>query len=524
MGSSPPVHPRSRGEHAPIPEHTLPNLGSSPLARGTRRKVRRAGRRQRFIPARAGNTNSTAVHPSGNPVHPRSRGEHVSALAADPSSFGSSPLARGTREGWLPATDPSRFIPARAGNTDLRPRSRAPPPVHPRSRGEHSIWLRSAATSTGSSPLARGTRDREYAGDRHRRFIPARAGNTASTASLPSWTTVHPRSRGEHYPRVTSHGLADGSSPLARGTLLQRLPERRRHRFIPARAGNTPGAAAKSSGRAVHPRSRGEHLGYHLQAMPQTGSSPLARGTHPRRDTRGQLPRFIPARAGNTSSVPGPPRSPTVHPRSRGEHSSRAARMAGDTGSSPLARGTRHPHRLVRRGDRFIPARAGNTSCSSAGSAPAAVHPRSRGEHSGDRRSNSWTTGSSPLARGTLPPVRGALVHPRFIPARAGNTGRRHAGGLQVTVHPRSRGEHPRAVPQRRRRVGSSPLARGTPRDQPRRDPEPRFIPARAGNTPCSGSRRGRRPVHPRSRGEHQAEQIDAGLDDGSSPLARGTR
>ena len=88
------------------------------------------------------------------------------------------------------------------------------------------------------------------------------------------------------------------------------------------------------------PRSRGEHRPGALSGFPGRGSSPLARGTpRLRRGTSGPV-RFIPARAGNTGSEKSSPTPPTVHPRSRGEHS------MGDTGrwpvfgSSPLARGT----------------------------------------------------------------------------------------------------------------------------------------------------------------------------------------
>ncbi len=50
------------------------------------------------------------------------------------------------------------------------------------------------------------------------RFIPARAGNT--NVSSASWYTisVYPRSRGEHVSCVSRVSLKNGLSPLARGT------------------------------------------------------------------------------------------------------------------------------------------------------------------------------------------------------------------------------------------------------------------------------------------------------------------
>ena len=193
--------------------------GSSPLARGTRRYQREARVRGRFIPARAGNTPGSASRPTPPPVHPRSRGEHPNPPKPIATIDGSSPLARGTRV-WLGvAVGGSRFIPARAGNTDVGRRGRRHQAVHPRSRGEHGGELWRQVGMAGSSPLARGTPTRRTRQDGDGRFIPARAGNTPPA-------------------RLGKRGDS-GSSPLARGTL--RPPQMLGHvrRFIPARAGNT---------------------------------------------------------------------------------------------------------------------------------------------------------------------------------------------------------------------------------------------------------------------------------------------
>ena len=214
-------------------------------------------------------------------------------------------------------------------------------------------------------------------------------------------------------------------------------------RFIPARAGNTRGLAPKAPRPPVHPRSRGEH---HLQqvVMPRVnGSSPLARGTRP--DLRRDLPagRFIPARAGNTTRITGRSMYSPVHPRSRGEHAVPVPVGLAPFGSSPLARGTLPRLWRQRHPDRFIPARAGNTSTRARAIVSAAVHPRSRGEHSQHETLDDGSYGSSPLARGT-PHLPAARLHQRrFIPARAGNTTAPARSADPGTVHPRSRGEHP---------------------------------------------------------------------------------
>ena len=295
---------------------------------------------------------------------------------------------------------------------------------------------------SGSSPLARGTRPRCRSGHRITRFIPARAGNTTPPQARDGVSPVHPRSRGEHADRVASQYLRGGSSPLARGTHDAVPKGGNDRRFIPARAGNTSAFRRSGAPAPVHPRSRGEHPAGVRRAGGVTGSSPLARGTHGgegRADGRG---RFIPARAGNTHQTARQRGWPTVHPRSRGEHSMPDSPASAAIGSSPLARGTLDRLLCDRVTGRFIPARAGNTADGGRGGWTGPVHPRSRGEHSPHGCVAGGEDGSSPLARGTLRGARLRHRRARFIPARAGNTRTTGAGAAAVPVHPRSRGEH----------------------------------------------------------------------------------
>ena len=189
------------------------------------------------------------------------------------------------------------------------------------------------------------------------------------------------------------------------------------------------------------------------------------------------------ARAGNTVAPSWPSAYQSVHPRSRGEHGSGLYVLDNNTGSSPLARGTLEFGRDALQEIRFIPARAGNTCPTRRRSRTGSVHPRSRGEHWESKNASPACAGSSPLARGTRQPGSAATCSARFIPARAGNTPPATARRSAPTVHPRSRGEHRTYQPRVCTNDGSSPLARGT-RLRPR-DPliQVRFIPARAGNT-----------------------------------------
>ena len=478
-------------------------IGSSPLARGTLSTLAKPTIPLRFIPARAGNTGWTSRRSSTTAVHPRSRGEHLSIGTGATCAPGSSPLARGTLDAALRHRPGRRFIPARAGNTRQGGPRFSASTVHPRSRGEHWLDLQALVDDCGSSPLARGTPAASIPSSRPHRFIPARAGNTSTAWRASGRPTVHPRSRGEHTLRTQVSSSGAGSSPLARGTPRAEILVGICRRFIPARAGNTGTPCARRARGAVHPRSRGEHLGAQDFAALSSGSSPLARGT-PRRGSACPAPqRFIPARAGNTLNGIHAHHLLPVHPRSRGEHCPPSFSPRGPGGSSPLARGTRPEGAIGSIPARFIPARAGNTRWPRRRCSCCSVHPRSRGEHPEKATRGVPGYGSSPLARGTLQRADGHGVRERFIPARAGNTAGEPLLTTLPSVHPRSRGEHLIAV-------GSD-------------DPPLRFIPARAGNTRLLIPPRSTRTVHPRSRGEHFARIRDRRACHGSSPLARGT-
>ena len=357
----PAVHPRERGEHAPSSSTRSSSAGSSPRARGTHSNTAHQSNQLRFIPASAGNTRACRRCTPRPAVHPRERGEHSPAAHRLRTTSGSSPRARGTRarDALHPAGD--RFIPASAGNTRCRRPAGPLGPVHPRERGEHAVEETQWHRVTGSSPRARGTRDGLHKFLADPRFIPASAGNTPCPTSTSARMAVHPRERGEHImDNITINGLTgssprargtptknscttrpalvhprergehkltwdktatpDGSSPRARGTHPQRNVPVVPVRFIPASAGNTTIRFIAQLSWPVHPRERGEHIVHVDTCSPDFGSSPRARGTHRPSGFISGATRFIPASAGNTGrSRRRSPRRP-VHPRERGEH------------------------------------------------------------------------------------------------------------------------------------------------------------------------------------------------------------
>ena len=231
--------------------------GSSPLARGLRGAWLSASSLRRIIPARAGFTPTRMTSSSPPWDHPRSRGVYLPMSPCRDGGGGSSPLARGLRSSATPSRLGPRIIPARAGFTPGTRRRTGPRPDHPRSRGVYAAVGSRPRAAPGSSPLARGLRKIESHGFILVRIIPARAGFTWSSATLPAQARDHPRSRGVYNAAFQDACQRSGSSPLARGLQRGDLQRRQIAGIIPARAGFTLSLPETWPRRRDHPRSRG---------------------------------------------------------------------------------------------------------------------------------------------------------------------------------------------------------------------------------------------------------------------------
>ena len=130
------VYPRWRGEHARLVGVFREIAGLSPLARGTLQQSETSWLAVRFIPAGAGNTEQQVFQMASRAVYPRWRGELPRRLAQQSRPRGLSPLARGTLEMTKNARRRNRFIPAGAGNSNLVWRFHCWRAVYPRWRGE----------------------------------------------------------------------------------------------------------------------------------------------------------------------------------------------------------------------------------------------------------------------------------------------------------------------------------------------------------------------------------------------------
>ena len=175
-----PDHPRSRGVYGHLTASTVRGRGSSPLARGLRHLDRERPGRRRIIPARAGFTTPGPGASRTEADHPRSRGVYLGGVPRRRISGGSSPLARGLLIGAAHGAPHYRIIPARAGFTHQRHSVSLPSTDHPRSRGVYPRRHSAPVRLAGSSPLARGLRDGREQAESGEGIIPARAGFTPS--------------------------------------------------------------------------------------------------------------------------------------------------------------------------------------------------------------------------------------------------------------------------------------------------------------------------------------------------------
>ena len=295
-------HPRSRGVYPMPTAPTCATTGSSPLARGLRLLRGVDIPVKGIIPARAG---FTTRRPTRSPLcadHPRSRGVYMTTVAPSSARTGSSPLARGLRRRDDGVGRTVRIIPARAGFTVPARRRPCRGRDHPRSRGVYGPSACPAGRASGSSPLARGLPAPVWPAASRAWIIPARAGFTRSSRSPPTRASDHPRSRGVYAPSWGSSTIFPGSSPLARGLRPGAVWACPRPRIIPARAGFTRSRPSRAARAWDHPRSRGVYpRGPGARRCPQ-GSSPLARGLRRGRGARGAGVGIIPARAGFTGA------------------------------------------------------------------------------------------------------------------------------------------------------------------------------------------------------------------------------
>ena len=232
-------------------------------------------------------------------VQPRACGEQLWIDEARGVQCGSAPRVRGT--GGCAAMSPGagRFSPARAGNSVSPRRVDISASVQPRACGEQGFLSRLQVLDVGSAPRVRGTGRLARRDGDHRRFSPARAGNSLQSRRIAPCTAVQPRACGEQYPFGRRNGCDGGSAPRVRGTGAVRLQHVVAVRFSPARAGNSGMESNRAATKSVQPRACGEQIPDAELDAQSRGSAPRVRGTGARMWVTPRAGRFSPARAGN---------------------------------------------------------------------------------------------------------------------------------------------------------------------------------------------------------------------------------
>ncbi len=174
----PPVHLRSRGEHAQRCAKSILGRGSPPLTRRAPVDLPDDGRVLRFTSARAESTRRAAARGGRGPVHLLSRGEHHTGRLLPPDKIGSPPLARRARGAQQHVVGVDRFTSARAESTVPFTSCSSCAAVHLRSRGEHLAHACVAPVRDGSPPLARRAPQLLHRPVLERRFTSAHAEST----------------------------------------------------------------------------------------------------------------------------------------------------------------------------------------------------------------------------------------------------------------------------------------------------------------------------------------------------------
>ena len=230
-------------------------------------------------------------------------------------------------------------------------------------RGENCVHSQFFQGFSGSSPHARGKLVETEQEEAEVGLIPACAGKTHSGKVADLIDEAHPRMRGENHQVAYGVRRVFGSSPHARGKLKFIHKEVADTGLIPACAGKTPRTLCTLCNPTAHPRMRGENAVCGRNLPCGVGSSPHARGKHPGSQRALPAVGLIPACAGKTWKKYYTGDAATAHPRMRGENNDTSRAEMQGRGSSPHARGKLARARRAAFCAGLIPACAGKTAC-----------------------------------------------------------------------------------------------------------------------------------------------------------------
>ena len=437
------VHPRVCGGNSYSAGKAAHHPGTSPRVRGKRHPGARCGAEQRYIPACAGETASSAWWDWPAGVHPRVCGGNCRAKHEPQQKRGTSPRVRGKpMYGGRKECSP-RYIPACAGET-ARPMVRiSVTTVHPRVCGGNFIFCTVRVIQNGTSPRVRGKLWTHLPTVGRERYIPACAGETWLRPTSPRQAGVHPRvCGGNTRPRPSTKG----------GT-----------GYIPACAGETRASHAARRRKTVHPRVCGGNLEVSHLLSKLLGYIPACAGETAFFCLQLLADRVHPRVCGETEACLLAKRLHEVHPRVCGGNGVMILGSRAVTGTSPRVRGKRSVPRSAPYTGRYIPACAGETCAKEPRPAWYRVHPRVCGGNVPSFQFRVSPRGTSPRVRGKQPERSWMASGLRYIPACAGETGVAYSANREYPVHPRVCGGNSSSIPSDCARTGTSPRVRGKP-------------------------------------------------------------
>ena len=272
-GSPPHAWGHTSSGAPPVARH-----GSPPHAWGhTARCISCA--RQRFTPTRVGTHASEHGHDASRRFTPTRVGTHGIESPHGGCVRGSPPHAWGHT---IPARRLVRGIagsPPHAWGTPCQPLCMLMLPVHPHTRGEHVSRLPRGVEPSRFTPTRVGTHVDEYQPASARRFTPTRVGNTQAAVNRCARLGSPPHAWGTPG-AVTGYDGARRFTPDARGGPPDGINVYPANRFPPRAWGTTVQHQRRLQFPSVHPHARGDHSIGEFLTHTRLGSPPHTRGDH----------------------------------------------------------------------------------------------------------------------------------------------------------------------------------------------------------------------------------------------------
>ncbi len=370
------VYPRPCGGNCPFAPIVLATHGLSPPMRGKLTLPASSRRYAGSIPAHAGETGAACAICNPSRVYPRPCGGNNGLSPRLSQVRGLSPPMRGKLVTQVGGYARAGSIPAHAGETRVRSRPPSAAGVYPRPCGGNMTAPTQPSLLLGLSPPMRGKLVMGGPLILITRSIPAHAGETPCRVVRLSPTAVYPRPCGGNFVVLHPEEIMEGLSPPMRGKRPALDPHHVGNRSIPAHAGETPTTTSWASGTQVYPRPCGGNGPVPACVCFIHGLSPPMRGKLALFQRQPLHYRSIPAHAGETYQADQPGPQLPVYPRPCGGNTLTLDDPPANLGLSPPMRGKRNPSAAKDRGNRSIPAHAGETVGGLVDALWARVYPR----------------------------------------------------------------------------------------------------------------------------------------------------